>query len=656
MKLTQQQTQVIIDNGKVKGLSTKSVIDSLVKNGYEPEGVNVEAIKQTFQPVQPAQSTQLPTGTLLNPLSDGINGLKTLYGGGEQGIANKLKQDVVDGANTFQQGVDQMNTAKDFGGQVGGLAKATGGLLTSAFRTAGDVAGTVYAPIGAAINVATGGLLNKGTEAVGNWLVNGNPIGQAITDIPALQEYAMTHPNAEEDFGRLMNLVFAAKDKGQIDPKTMIPRTEAQVSGAINAVKSKIGGAVNSIASTADEALKQAEGLKQKIQQTVGKNNANPQLETSVKKLQPTEDVVKTYDKYLEQSKKSQIDIKTDAPISEVGSKIGDAFNKVIKQRRELGAVMGNELKKVGGLTADITKAGDNFKSLIEDNGLKYNSKTNTLSNTSTSKMTAQDLSLLNNYTKELNTLGTTPTIAEIDAHIARTADMVKNFKAQSGIQFMTNGERLISINQNALRGELSATNNPALQAYSDARSAYSDLSGFVNEGAKFLGKVTQSGDFAKDASIAKSSVQSILNGGKKDWLIQLEALTGYKALDESVLALQAMKDAGDFKGLSLLQSMSEGSLPTSKAGFTKQILDYAISKGAKLVAGSPEEQTRAFLQSLSKTDATPSIKNTAPKTSAKGGQSTNNINQSNSSISKSIAQPKVKSTKLSTPKKSIKK
>ncbi len=55
MKLTQQQTQTIIDNGKLKGLATSDIIDSLVKNGYEPEGVNVQAIQQKLQP-KPVQT------------------------------------------------------------------------------------------------------------------------------------------------------------------------------------------------------------------------------------------------------------------------------------------------------------------------------------------------------------------------------------------------------------------------------------------------------------------------------------------------------------------------------------------------------------------------------------------------------------------------
>ena len=92
--------------------------------------------------------------------------------------------------------------------------------------------------------------------------------------------------------------------------------------------------------------------------------------------------------------------------------------------------------------------------------------------------------------------------------------------------------------------------------------------------------------------------MQSILNNGKKDWLEKLEEITGYPALDRSVIALQAMKDAGDFRGLSLLQQLSTGAAPTP-AGITQKVIDFALDKVARAAAGSPEEQTRIFLKAL---------------------------------------------------------
>jgi hypothetical protein len=339
---------------------------------------------------------------------------------------------------------------------------------------------------------------------------------------------------------------------------------------------------------------------------TLAKKNVTPQFQASTERLflQGTKDVkdpATVYENYLTQSKKALGDIKADPAIASVGNSIGDAFKQVVTKRREVGAVMGDELKKVGAIKTSIADAYTNLETALKEADLTYSSKAKSLVAGNASKMTNEDTALLNQYIAELNKLGAEPTVAQIDATLSRTQGLVDNFKSARGITQTTNGERLIKQSQNALREQLdpAKSGNKALAAYATARKAYSELSNFIDDGAGYLGKITQSGDFAKDASIAKSAVQSILNNGKKDFLIELEKLTGYPALDDSVLALQAMKDAGDFRGLSLLQTLSQGSIPASQHGAVQKIIDYALSKAGQAVAGTPEEQTRVFLSAL---------------------------------------------------------
>lgn len=152
---------------------------------------------------------------------DALSGLATLYGGGPQGIAETLKQDVQAGASDIQKG----NVIK-------GVAK-------SALRTAGDVAGAVFAPISAGIE-ATG--LNHVFDAVAKFVTDDtnrfNPLRpeaallNTFTDQKAAQDFVRAHPNLEQDFGRASNLVLAAIEAGAIDPKTAIPRTTEQVKSA----------------------------------------------------------------------------------------------------------------------------------------------------------------------------------------------------------------------------------------------------------------------------------------------------------------------------------------------------------------------------------------------------------------------------------------
>ena len=147
------------------------------------------------------------SGGIFGPTKEAISGLGTLYGGSEQGIARKLGEDIRAGAEDIQQG------------------KIIKGLAKSGFRAAGDVASLIFAPIGAAIQ-ATG--FNKLTDYLGKKIAKTRPI-QAITDIPSVQNFALTHPNAEEDFNRAMMLMLAGLDKSKIEPSTIIPRTIKQV-------------------------------------------------------------------------------------------------------------------------------------------------------------------------------------------------------------------------------------------------------------------------------------------------------------------------------------------------------------------------------------------------------------------------------------------
>ena len=151
------------------------------------------------------------SGGILGPAKEAATGLGTLYGGGEQGIAMKLKADIEAGAKDIEEG------------------KILKGVAKAGLRTAGDIASLIFAPIGAAIQ-ATG--FNKLTDYLGEKIAETAPL-EAITDIPMVQNFALTHPNAEEDFNRALMLMLAGLDRNKIEPSTIIPRTLRQVKGII---------------------------------------------------------------------------------------------------------------------------------------------------------------------------------------------------------------------------------------------------------------------------------------------------------------------------------------------------------------------------------------------------------------------------------------
>lgn len=338
------------------------------------------------------------------------------------------------------------------------------------------------------------------------------------------------------------------------------------------------------------------------LRTAISEKNVNPQVQTSFERLAGKgEDVAKKYEGFFDQEVEYARNAKADTAIAKVGENIGDAFEKVAKIRRDIGARMGNEIKRVGNEKIDISDSFQNFEQKLLDEANVVVEGKKIRSTTQQSALTRQDKGLLETYINDLNKLGTNPTAGNLDAFIRRVTNELELFKGKNNIMGTTNTERLIKSNLSELRDSFNPSKNPNFETYFNAKKTYSNLSDFLEEGQSFLGKKTQSGDYAKDASIAKSSVQSVLNNGKKDWLIRLEDLTGYPAIDDAAVALQAMKDAGNVQGRSLLELFSpeaKSAIPTSRGEVVKKIIDSAVSGGKRALVGSPKEQTLRVINS----------------------------------------------------------
>lgn len=370
----------------------------------------------------------------------------------------------------------------------------------------------------------------------------------------------------------------------------------------------KIGKGLDKVKSgalkTVDKAVDVAETVVKKgqeMKQGMLEKNVDPRLKTSAER---SETPSTKYESFLEQEKKAKGDVKADSALSTVGERIGDSFEQVVEKRRGAGERMGSELEKIGQEKVDVKPGVDSFKLNVAKEGLLYDSESGGFTAKGQTKMTATDRTILNDFANEIDKLGDGEvTVKDLDAFVSRVSKDLDLYKSKNNIIGTTNAERIIKNTLNDFK-----SNFDQFEDYSGARKEYADLSGFLEEGQSYLGKKTQAGDFAKDASIAKSSVQSLLNSGKKDWLARLEDLTGYSALDDSVLALQAMKDMGNPKGASLLQLISEGDIPTTQTGVIMKILDKAAEVARKKIMGTPEEQTRAFLKSIEENPKVPKI------------------------------------------------
>lgn len=96
------------------------------------------------------------------------------------------------------------------------INKAKNSVGKAAALNAGAVVQAVFAPVSGAIGAvlkATGG--DKLVDSAGNVVADKS----GITDLPAFQKYAMTHPSAGEDFTDLLNLVMIGGAKNKINPE-----------------------------------------------------------------------------------------------------------------------------------------------------------------------------------------------------------------------------------------------------------------------------------------------------------------------------------------------------------------------------------------------------------------------------------------------------
>jgi len=129
-----------------------------------------------------------------------------------QQTPQKIKDDIQSGAQDIQKSYNAPNKTDGFIDFAKGILKAGG-------RTAGDFAQAVFAPLSGAVGSILGGTGAQGLEdSFGQKIADAS----GITNWPAFQRFAMTHPNAGEDFNRILNLGLSSES----DPKEVVKQTE----------------------------------------------------------------------------------------------------------------------------------------------------------------------------------------------------------------------------------------------------------------------------------------------------------------------------------------------------------------------------------------------------------------------------------------------
>lgn len=539
------------------------------------------------QLTQPKSFTadKAPARSLADSIWDGIAG----YG---KNIANTLQNS---GNNVNAAFTDPTKSPLEQGINASGQAAA--GVMST---------GASLIPGGTTALNAVGGAFNAATNAAGNI---GDTLGGLVNKIPGVN-FNQTKYDADNaqfanssggqainrtadvgnNLGNIANLILGAE--GGVQTANKIPTAVQSIHDLLGGDKGPPGGPSGpggSIGTTAiDIAQQNPGGLITKVQSILAKENVDPRLATSAARLDNPLDL---YNQHADQAAIAVKDIKADTPMAVEGSNLGNAYDKVAQLRRSIGKQMGQELNNIKDTPLDISSSIESITKEVKD------PETGQLK---VGKMTTLDRQILGNYLKELNALGKNPTAGQLDDFLGRVPEELKVTKAKNNITDITNAERIVKTSLSSLRDSLNPAKGapPEFQPYYDARQTYANLSNFLDEGSKYLGAKTQTGDYTKDVSLAKSSAESLVAGGKKDWLLKLEALTGHPALDRIMIAIQSMLDAGDNRGVSLFKSLTQGDMATPK-GIAKRLAGWVAGKAAEGIVGSKADQTRAFLKTL---------------------------------------------------------
>lgn len=316
MEIKKDKVNLLIEEGRKKGLTGKDVIDALVRKGFQPEGVDVNAIKQTFtQSQQPQQKT------------DSV------------GVVDRIKTGIQEKGAKIQE---QIAGTGEYSGQSA-LERGVGATATG-FSA---LSGTLYN----ALPEVARNTLDKVGGGIGKGI---NYLTDKISNNPALQEFAMSEAGKDtEKVSRVLS------DLGIIS---------GEILGADQATKalSKTAKAVQTGIETTSDAL--TTGTGNVLSKTENMLPKSPEIMNRVARLKPSDATKfekmagKTHGQYLTETGNFGT---PDEIIAKEAQKFTQSLNSVDDTLSKLSGVykdgsIADALKELGKKA--VAESGDNIK------------------------------------------------------------------------------------------------------------------------------------------------------------------------------------------------------------------------------------------------------------------------------------------------------
>jgi len=503
-KLTKAQVTTILQNAP-KGSDPGKIVDGLVKRGYVLEGFNEP--KPSL--VSRAVSTVADYGreAIMNPIETAKGVIK-----GIPGQAASLTK-LVEAPGKYITG----KVAEATGTQAPqGLDFTAVEELTAPSNKAQQAGYTASAllPVGKAVGVAKTGIeavapvvaksVSKATKPLANIANKG------VESVKATADEALFAPTAEEATKTSLNPFIDNVAEVSIPVKSEGGTTKYVVKNAkdatpeeVNAYKEEAGSLYNTFTTQAKKFMK----------------------ERTVEGGSPVEQVGQKTDKFV-------------ADVAKLRKNVGKQMGK-IEDAAENVQVPFNKSQTVQDFvleTADALKGGAKYG---PDAGITKEIQ----------KLSDDILRLEKSGGSVKDTLNMTRKWAR---YLEDQKDKFGDFTANKGANAQI--ERVIKSIKDDARDVLSENND----TYRTLVEGYRRTSRFGEEAKRLLGQEGLYGDSIKGAATVKRAIQSNSDAGARQFLKTLRDITGYDAIKEGDIALKAMKDVGDYQGLSLLNVLSD--------------------------------------------------------------------------------------------------
>jgi len=538
MKLTKEQTQTIIDNGKTKGFSGKTILDGLISRGYEPEGIDIPSAKQAIQKEQKVPEVTQPSEQTPSAF---------------QRIATGIKEK---GANV----ADAISGEGEFTGK----SSIERGVSATA-QAFSAISGTVYN----ALPDEARGVLDKIGGGIGKGI---NYIADKISDSKELQDIVSTG-----DVSKLESALKITSDLGLISGEVAgtkgvtksITSTVDAVGTGINKIKTGVVSTVKDLASSTEGLSKYPKVISDAITEKITR------IEPKVKNILDTASIEK-FDNYVKAGETAISNPRALTPLEIAGDKLNKVILPTIKEDLgKIGTQMSKSLEVVKNI--QVPNASLDAIKFLKDSvkGMK---------------LTLEESKLIRQAVSDLE-LGKSPTIGTLDKTVNLLQSTLFEKAGNLSIPVTSRVKSLVNQTIGKLNTTLKKAAKDALKSdeYTLLNSEYATrVKLFQN-----LNKLLQN-EGKRGGSIFKRFF-SPQDAGMKNIFKEIKDLYGVDLAEDAVLAKFVMESLGDTRASSLLQMV-----PTSKMGVVTKglnLLEDKLTNPIKKARGIIESKSQVKLK-----------------------------------------------------------